>query len=255
MSRCLSWASAWRNIAAWWRRCRRTGAEGMLITSWESGRLAAELPLAIDAAAAGLWLDGEEDPRRLWSAGCRRAFGNRVGRAAISAAADVPPFFRVSPLADQRTLGHARRRRAAPTVAAQARTCRRLARTAGLPLAIKASLDFRRYVAERDLFVREAGRTVWKLRNAAARGRRATVARILRRTVAAADGFSGAIRAGRAAARLMWRRTRDGRVIGPNERILVRDADRLRAWRAWLRRGEGAGSGIWRRRRLRAPGN
>ncbi len=49
------------NIVSWWRRCRQTGAAGLLVTSWEGNRLAAEIPMTVDAAAAGLWLDGEED--------------------------------------------------------------------------------------------------------------------------------------------------------------------------------------------------
>ena len=43
------------NIRAWWDRCRRTHAAGMLVTSWEASRLAAELPVTVDAAASGLW--------------------------------------------------------------------------------------------------------------------------------------------------------------------------------------------------------
>src|SRR5665213_3706231 len=35
----------------------------------------------------------------------------------------------------------------------------------------------------------------------------------------------------------MWRRTRDPRVQGPNERMVAADARRLRAWRTWLRKG------------------
>jgi hypothetical protein len=104
---------------------------------------------------------------------------------------------------------------------------------------VRASLAFRKYLAERDLFVREAARTVWKLRAARGRGQSAAAGRILGRATVAAAGFSRKIRAGRAAARLMWRRTRDPRVTGPNERMTVQDAARLRAWRAWLGKCEG----------------
>jgi hypothetical protein len=34
----------------------------------------------------------------------------------------------------------------------------------------------------------------------------------------------------------MWRRTRNGKTVGPNELMVRADAARLRAWRAWLRR-------------------
>ena len=54
------------NILSWWRRCRRVGAGGFLITSWEANRLALELTTAVDAAAACLWLNpGVEDPREM----------------------------------------------------------------------------------------------------------------------------------------------------------------------------------------------
>jgi hypothetical protein len=47
--------------------------------------------------------------------------------------------------------------------------------------------------------------------------------------------FAAAVRAGRAAARAMWTRSRDPRARGPNERMLDRDAERLREWRHWLK--------------------
>ena len=228
------------NIVSWWKRCRREDAAGILITSWEPSRLAAELPLAVDAAAAGLWLDGEEDPGRLWAAGCRRAFGRRGGGAARAvAAADLHPFSgyprwqindRWDTLLDGEPLERWRR---------EASACRRLARRKGLPPAVRASLGFRSYLAERDAFVREAGLTAWGLRRALDRGRRASAARILACASASAARFSQRIRAGRAAARIMWRRTRDPRCAGPNETIVDRDRSRLREWSAWLRARQG----------------
>ena len=225
------------NIAAWWRRCRRTGAAGLLVTSWEPGRLAAELAMTVDAAAAGLWLDGEEDPGRLLAGGCRRMFGRRgAGAARALGAADKYPFsgylrWRIEdrwdavaadgPLAPWR---------------AEARACGRLAGTRGLPPAVRASLRWRAYLAERDLFVRGAGQGVGRLRAALARGGRARGRRLIAALDRAALDFERRLGGGLAAAREMWRRTRDRRVAGPNEGILMKDAMRLRAWRAWLRR-------------------
>jgi hypothetical protein len=51
-----------------------------------------------------------------------------------------------------------------------------------------------------------------------------------------ATAFAAALRAGRAAARAMWNRSRDPRDRGPNELMLRRDADHLREWRLWLKR-------------------
>jgi hypothetical protein len=99
---------------------------------------------------------------------------------------------------------------------------------------VRASLAFRKYLAERDVFVRDAARSVWEMRALLAHGRSAAAGRILHRAAAAATRFSREIQAGRDAARLMWRRTRDPRATGPNERVTIDDAARLRAWRAWL---------------------
>jgi len=51
-----------------------------------------------------------------------------------------------------------------------------------------------------------------------------------------ASSFASAIRAGRAAARDMWRRSRDSHVRGPNQLMLDRDTKRLREWAQWLQR-------------------
>ncbi len=220
------------NIASWWRRCRETRAAGMLVTSWEAQRLAAEIPMTVDAAAAGLWLDGEEEPERLLAGGCRRMFGRGGARVAGALrAADRYPFsgydrWQVDDRWDTVLTPEP------PAVwRAEARACRRLA-ARRLPAAVGASLRLRSYLAERDLFIREAGRAVWRIRRAEAAGVRALVAGEER----LAKIFSGRISAGLAAARVMWRRTRAAGVPGPNERILAADAARLRAWRAWLKK-------------------
>jgi hypothetical protein len=236
------------NIAAWWRRCRRTGAAGMLVTSWEPQRLAAEVPLAVDAAAAGLWLDGETDPDRLLAAGCRRVFGVRGPAAARAlAAASEHPFsgyarWRVNDrwdtvlAPDGGSAGTAGARRAAPLAGwrEEARACRRLAARGGLPAAVAASLGFRAYLAERDLFIRAAGHAVWRLRARLAAGEGAAVRRHLAELERESAAFARQIVRGRAAARLMWRRSRPPRPRGPNELAVAADAGRLRAWRAWL---------------------
>jgi hypothetical protein len=223
------------NIVSWWRRCRQTNAAGMLVTSWEPQRLAAEIPQLVDAAAAGLWLDGEEDVDRLLARGARRMFGRRGPRvAAACRAADDLPFsgygrwqvndrwdtvLTPEPLEGWR---------------AEARKCGQLANRPGLPPAVKASLRFRAYLAQRDLFVRASGQAVWAMRSALAAGDAAKARPIVIEQEYCAAKFDRAITRGRAAAHAMWNRTRPPRPGGPNEAILVADAVRLRAWRAWL---------------------
>jgi hypothetical protein len=68
------------NIRAWWDRCRRVGAGGMLVTSWEASRLALELTTVVDAAAAGLWLEPRIDNNvELLARGFERVF-SKAGR-------------------------------------------------------------------------------------------------------------------------------------------------------------------------------
>jgi hypothetical protein len=119
------------------------------------------------------------------------------------------------------------------------------------PPSLAASLAFRRYLAQRDVFVRRAAAAVFQLRRmlinpvaasasewigidnlvAGARG-------CLKRLRIEASIFDAAIRAGRAAARAMWRRSRDPRTRGPNELMIERDAGRLWEWQEWLGRVE-----------------
>jgi hypothetical protein len=225
------------NIVAWWRRCRRTGAAGLLVTSWEPQRLAAELPMTVDAAAAGLWLDGETDVDRLLASGARRMF-RRQGPAAARAlrAADAHPFsgytrWQVNDRWDTVLTPEPLAR-----WHSEARACGRLAARRGLPPAVAASLRFRSYLAERDLFVRAAGQAVWQMRAALAAGRRAKVADLLAAADRNAADFARALEKGRTDARAMWRRTRSPRTVGPNELVLAADAARLRTWRTWLKK-------------------
>jgi hypothetical protein len=143
----------------------------------------------------------------------------------------------------------------------------------GLPPPFAASVAFRHYLAERDVFVRKAARGVWRLRRLLAKAVATSVsewtpkqtplahstssgprvprqARDLELVETAcrgahargyiaqlrqeAVGFAAALRAGRKAAQVMWARTRDPQQRGPNEQMLVADAARLGAWRRWL---------------------
>jgi len=225
------------NIVSWWRRCRQTGAAGLLVTSWEPQRTGAELPQLVDAAAAGLWLDGEEDIGRLLARGARRMYGAAGPRAArVLRAADDHPFSGYPRWQVNDRWDTVLAPEAPEAWRAEEAACRRLAATPGLPAPLAASLRFRAYLAERDRFVREAGQAVWQVRATLAAGETAKARALLAAGARDAAEFSRALARGRAAARALWRRTRDRRVRGPNELVLGADAGRLRAWRAWLRR-------------------
>lgn len=239
------------NILSWWQRCHRLNAAGMLITSWEPNRLAMELTTVIDAAAASLWLDGVDDPRRMLERGFARAFGPRgtpvrdaSSRAPTIANVDsprrrgveVPPWARASarvalhcdryPFA-----GYPRweintrwdvlsRREAIAPFRAEERHFRRLATTtdaAGIPDPLRASIALRWYLAARDVWVRSAQTKIRERQDPAAR--RAAVAE-----------FRSSLRRGLQAARQLWRRTRDPKQRGPNEDILLADEARAAAF-------------------------
>jgi hypothetical protein len=221
------------NIRSWWQRCRAVGAGGMLVSSWEAYRLAAELPLAVDAAAASLWLDSpRQSSAAMLERGFQRALGRRGAAAAAAAAAgcDRSAFAGYARWESNQRWDTAAagdlplRRRELQFFRAWDRPARRL------PAAFAASVAFRRYLAERDVFIREAAAAVGQLRR---RGAPPAALAALRRR---AGEFAAAGRAGAAAARRMWARTRDPRWPSPNREMLRQDAARLAQWRQWLRR-------------------
>ncbi|MFI5357533.1 MAG: family 20 glycosylhydrolase [Opitutales bacterium] len=213
------------NILSWWRRGAQLGLEGLLVTSWEPFRLAIELTTVVDAAAATLWLNpGITDPREMLARGFQRVFGRKTSQAAagVALAGDNFPFggyprWQVN----ERWDTVSRREPIAPYQREEKAIARLVRRSTRLPAPLRDSVQLRHTLALRDVFVRRAARGL----------------------ATAADGrhFARALAAGQRAAREMWRFTRDRRVRGANERILARDADRLRAWQ----RGEAVFGGPW----------
>jgi hypothetical protein len=238
------------NIKSWWRYAHRTGAAGFLVSSWEPNRLAIELTTAIDAAAACLWLEPHiTEPSQMLAQGFERVFG-RTGKSAarVALAADKFPFSgyprwqindRWDVLATDSTLLTAGGARDASSYAREESSLRTLAKSAAkLPPALGASLEFRHYLAERDRFVRVAAQSVFLARRHLAGAKVQLAIKVLARAGRAAAQFESALKKAWRAARTMWRRSRDPKQHGPNEEMLTRDAQRLRAWRTWLRRAQ-----------------
>jgi hypothetical protein len=128
---------------------------------------------------------------------------------------------------------------------------------AGSYTPIAACLAFRRYLALRDVFVRRNAEAVFQLRreiasNAVLQPTRRVHERGLKHRATLdqlrhdAALFAASLRAGRAAARAMWIRSRDPRQRGPNELMLEHDAERLREWLAWLRKAQKSPAIAWR---------
>ncbi len=192
------------NALAWWRRCQRLNAAGFLMTSWEPNRLALELTTVVDAAVASLWLEPTRTPEPRWmlERGFERVFGKRGAQAAarLACSADMYPFSGYPRWQINTSWSAVSRREAVAPYRREERFFRRAVQTAKaerLPIPLSASLEFRHYLAARDVFVR-------------------------------AGGPQPAITPALRAVRLMWRRTRDRHVRSPNEEILKSDATRTR---------------------------
>jgi hypothetical protein len=214
----------------------------MLVTSWEPSRLAIEMTTVVDAAAACLWLDpGVDDAPGMLARGFDRVFGGAGGRglARDALACDERAFAGYArwEMGDRWDAG-VTRQGLARFEAERAFFSRLLARPAGLPRPFRKSIGFRRYLAERDVFVRSAAAAVLALRRRMARGGPgdSRVASGIAALQGRAEEFVSIVAAGARSARELWRLTRDARVRGPNEEAVARDAVRLRELRHWLRR-------------------
>ena len=231
------------NIRDWWRRCHAVGAGGMLVTSWEPNRLAAAMTTVVDAAAACLWLEpGIDDATGMLERGFRRVFGGTRCRelAREALACDERAFVGYARWELNEHWDTCATRLGVSRFEAERAFFRRLAARRGLPAPFRASVAFRGYLAERDVYVRSTAAHILSLRRRLARGGPADprVAHGISMLRGHAAGFAATIRAGRRAARTLWGLTRDRRVTGPNERIVGRDAARLRALRRWLERAQ-----------------
>jgi hypothetical protein len=230
------------NIRDWWRRCAAVGAGGMLITSWEPDRLAIEMTTVVDAAAACLWLDpGVDDAPGMLARGFGRVFGGsgeaELARAAI--ACDSRAFAGYARWEINDRWDVCATRGGTSRYEAERAFYGRLARRVPpLPRPFRVSVAFRAYLAERDVYVRATAGAVLALRRRLARSgpddRR--VQRGIGMLLESARQFEASVASGRRAARDLWRLTRDRRLRGPNERIVGRDAGRLRELRRWIKR-------------------
>ncbi len=195
------------NIVAWWRHARRMNAEGFLVSGWEPNRLALELTTAVDAAAASLWLEPEvTDSREMLTRGFERAFGKK-GRAMakIALACDRFPFGGYPRWETNDRWDVASHREPVAPYRREEKYFEKLARRCAaknLPTALRASVEFRLYLAKRDLFIRNGG-------------------------------HRPPLQLGLRAARAMWRATRAANVRGPNEQLVLADANREPVRKGW----------------------
>jgi hypothetical protein len=111
-------------------------------------------------------------------------------------------------------------------------------RSPALPAPFRRSVEFRHYLAERDVYVRSTAALVFALRRRLARAGPADprIAAGIAMLRGHALEFEATVKAGRRAARQLWGLTRGRRLRGPNERIVERDAQRLAALLRWITR-------------------
>jgi len=219
------------NILSWWRRGAKIGTEGLLITSWEPFRLAMEMTTVVDAAAASLWLNpGVTEPGEMLARGFARVFDQATARksARVALACDRHPFSGYPRWQANERWDTVSRREPLTPYRQEVRYFAKLVHASRqLPAPLRTSVEFRHYLAVRELFLRQAARETGQRISAATR----TTSR----------HYARALVVGQSAVRAMWRFTRDRRVRGANERILQQDAERFRAWQ----RGEAVFGGPW----------
>ncbi|MFZ5494367.1 MAG: family 20 glycosylhydrolase [Verrucomicrobiota bacterium] len=228
------------NIRSWWQRCQAVKADGLLITSWEAYRLALETTTVVDAGAANLWLEpGHDDATAMLARGLERALGSKNARPQARAllAADDHAFAGYARWQINDRWDACAGEESLKPYVTELRFYERMTNDSyDWPPALSASLAFRLYLAQRDVFVRAAARDVFRWRRLLAKGERNLVIHCMTDALVAAGELARAWNEGRQAARAMWSRTRDKHRRGQNEILLEADRRRLGEWRRWLQR-------------------
>jgi hypothetical protein len=231
------------NIRSWWQRCADVKAEGFLVTSWEANRLALGTTTVVDAAAADLWLaPGDDDATTLLAHGLERVYEPKGVRnlARLLLAADDHAFAGYARWQiNTRWDAFAGDESIKPYQIEERFFARLLADTNSWPKPFAASFEFRLYLAQRDVFVRETARAVFKLRRRLKAGKAAECTALLALLRTEAAQFAGKLRAGQQAALRLWRQSRDARGPNPNQLMLEADGERLASWRGWLKQATG----------------
>ena len=225
------------NAQSWWRRCRQTQAGGFLMTGWEPQRLAFEMPMVVDAAAACLWLDPEiDDHAGMLAKGFERVFGKSGSRESARAAlaCDEHAFAGYAKWETHDRWDGLAGPEGPARAGRSAKFFTRLAAKPNLPAPFAASAALNAYLAARESFIRQAARAVAKLRRHHATGQSQLVTYYVTNCLKTLDEFELKLSQARLSAREMWVRTRDPRCASPYADIFDRDTVRLKSWRAWL---------------------
>ncbi len=229
------------NAQSWWRRCEQTRAEGFLVTGWEPNRLALETTVVVDAAIASLWLNGTDlDQVSMLQRGLERVHGKRHARerARQLFACDERAFSGYARWETHHRWDSCHGRDGATAHAADVRFFTRTLQQKW-PAPLAASLRWRRYLAQRDVLIREQAQWVQRGRRLLHRERHNELAKLVERAMTALGAFSPAWDDAQAAAKAMWRGTRRPAHTAPNLEILKQDRKRLQLLKLWWRRVQG----------------
>jgi len=228
-----------QNSIDWWKRCLATKAAGFLVTSWETQRMGAELPQLVDACIAGLWLDQEEDPRKLFEAGCKRVFGKSGSSIArILWSADKYPFSgytRWMVNSDWKNLVDVK---SLKLFKEEALYFKQLSQAKHLPGFVELALKLRTYIAKRDFWVRESSELSDELHKAYLLGDLKQVGNLINQLLLSATDIEKEIHIAKLVSRQLWTRTRYRNEEGPNDIIIKADFDRVRQWIMWLKKAK-----------------
>ncbi len=228
------------NIRSWWQRCAKLKADGFLITSWEANRLALETTTVVDAAAAGLWLEpGTDDNTTLLAHGLERFLKPREPQslARLLLAADSHAFSGYARWQINDRWDVCASNESIKSYQAEERFFSRLcAMSTAWPKAFAATFLFRRYLAQRDIFVRETARRIFKLRRLHNAGKPVELATLLAELKRSVAQFTLLLQEGSKTAKAMWKRSRDPKIKGINQTLLESDTKRLKALQVWLAR-------------------
>ncbi len=226
------------NLKTWWRRCHDTQAEGMLITSWEPNRLAMETTTLVDAAAAQMWLKpGDIAHESMLAAGLERTFGTEkpkpVARALLATDEHAFTGYPRWEINKDWALASGGNGGIKPFRDTSRYVTKLKQRSARWPAVLRRSVDYRDYLARRDLWVRTAQSLVGQLRQRITTGKSPQT--ILAKLSTGCDQLAPILKEGLNAARDMWKFSRYLKPAGPNEAILAHDLAQLEQLRKWIR--------------------
>jgi hypothetical protein len=106
-------------------------------------------------------------------------------------------------------------------------------RAAKWPAVLRSSIDYRYYLAQRDLFVRVGQSLIAQVRQHVAAGK--STEEIMVKLHLLGDQLGPVLKQGLKAAREMWKFSRYPKPVGPNEAILAHDMKQLQQLREWIR--------------------